>query len=290
MLSGCKDNRTSLRSAYYWSTTWENDTNLQAFIRQNNIQKLYLRYFDVVVDDNGDVMPNATVRFNNKTPDSVEIVPTVYIVNDCLAKKIDNLDQLLLRRILQMCETHDVKNVKEIQIDCDWSTRTRKSYFEFLKKLREAIHAKGMSLSVTIRLHQLSESPPPADRGVLMMYNTGNLRQRDRNPILDMEDAAPYLSHLESYDLPLSTAYPVFSMSLLWRGNYLVGIMHDQDLPMFEGDTLITHEADLATVLEAKAAIQRIKPMANKETILFDISKTNLQRINKHNYEKIYSH
>ena len=52
-----------MRSAYYWSTTWESDSALQTFIHDNEIGRIYLRYFDVVVDDNGDVMPNATIRF-----------------------------------------------------------------------------------------------------------------------------------------------------------------------------------------------------------------------------------
>ena len=291
LLSGCKDGHMStIRSAYYWSTTWESDSTLLSFIQDNEIGRIYLRYFDVVVDDNGDVMPNATIRFASPLPQNVEIVPTVYIVNNCLSKKTKNLDQLILRRVLQMSETHDVAGVKEIQIDCDWSMRTRKTYFEFLSNLRDSLHDKGLKLSATIRLHQLSEAPPPVDRGVLMMYNTGDLRKRDHNPILDMDDAAPYLKHLDSYSLPLSTAYPVFSMSVLWRGNHLVGIMHDDDLPMFDGDTLINYEADLATVQEAKNAISRLKTTANDETILFEISKNNMKRINKSHYEKIYNH
>ncbi len=291
ILSGCKDGHMStIRSAYYWSTTWESDSTLLSFIHDNEIGRIYLRYFDVVVDDNGDVMPNATIRFASPLPQNVEIVPTVYIVNNCLSKKTKNLDQLILRRVLQMSETHDVAGVKEIQIDCDWSMRTRKTYFEFLSNLRDSLHAKGLKLSATIRLHQLSEAPPPVDKGVLMMYNTGDLRKRDHNPILDLDDAAPYLKHLDSYQLPLSTAYPVFSLSVLWRGNHLVGIMHDDDLPMFDGDTLITYEADLATVQEAKNVISRLKTTANDETILFEISKNNMKRINKSHYEKIYNH
>lgn len=291
ILSGCKDRHVStMRSAYYWSTTWECDSALQTFIHDNEIGRIYLRYFDVVVDDNGDVMPNATIRFASPLPPNVEIVPTVYIVNNCLSKETKNLDQLILKRVLQMSETHDVAGVKEIQIDCDWSMSTRKTYFEILSNLRDSLHDKGLKLSATIRLHQLSEAPPPVDKGVLMMYNTGDLRKRDHNPILDLDDAAPYLKHLDSYQLPLSTAYPVFSLSVLWRGNHLVGIMHDDDLPMFDGDTLITYEAELETVQEAKNVISRLKTTANDETILFEISKNNMKRINKSHYEKIYNH
>lgn len=291
ILAGCHRHAAiTTRSAYYWSTTWEADSYLTSFLQSNGITKLYLRFFDVVVDDRGEVMPNATLRFADAVPDSVEVVPTIFIVNGCLKKDVSKLDQLLMKRILQMCETHDVMGVKEIQMDCDWNASTRKTYFELLSRLRDSLHAKGLRLSATIRLHQLAESPPPVDHGVLMMYNTGDVRDKDKNPILDLDDCSPFLPHLPKYDLPLSTAYPVFSWNLLFRRNQLVGIMHGDDLPVIEGDTIITREASLENILKAKDAIQHLKPKANDEVILFDISKDNIQRIKQHHYEKIYSH
>ena len=290
IMTGCRrHDATPTRSAYDWSTTWETDSALASFLQSNDVDKIYLRFFDVVVDDHDEVMPNATVRFASPMPDSVEVVPTVFIVNGCLKKDVDKLDQLLMKRILQMCETHDVMGVKEIQIDCDWTPSTRKTYFEMLSRLRDSLHAKGLQLSATIRLHQLGEAPPPVDHGVLMMYNTGDVGNKDKNPILDLDDCAPYLPNLSKYDLPLSTAYPVFSWELLFRRDHFVGILHGDDLPVIEGDTIITREVPLETIQKAKAAIQRIKPSANDEVILFDISKDNIERIKQYHYEKIYN-
>ena len=293
LLSSCegKSGGEKVRSAYYWSTTWESDSAQADFILRNGIKRIYLRFFDVVVDEKGRVMPNATVRFASPIPDSVEIAPTVFIVNNCLGKDVDKLDSLLLHRIMQMCETHDVKGVKEIQIDCDWSNSTRNTYFAMLRRLSESAHSKGLKVSATIRLHQLSDKTPPVDRGVLMMYNTGDLTKLSRNPILDMADAAPYLQHLEDYSLPLSTAYPVFSWRILYRDNHYVGIMHsDDDLPVIPGDSIATVQANINTVLEAKTAVSHLNPKANDEVILFDISKQNINRINQYNYEKIFNY
>lgn len=292
LVAGCQHNTTPpTHSAYYWSTTWECDSDVSAFLQANDVRKVYLRFFDVVVDGSGEVMPNATVRFASPLPSGVEVVPTVFIVNNCLQKDVSHLDELLLRRVLQMCETHDVDSVKEIQIDCDWSPSTRKTYFALLDRLREEAHRAGLRLSTTIRLHQLAESPPPADRGVLMMYNTGDVRVKEKNPILSLDDIKPYLPHLSRYSLPLSTAYPAFQWELLFRGNHLVGIMHgDDDLPVLPGDTIIRHEPGLQTVLKAKEAVERIHPEANNEVILFEISKNNIQHINQQHYEKVYSH
>ena len=291
-LVGCTHSPTpKMNSAYYWSTTWECDSTLLTFLHSNDVKKVYLRFFDVVVDGNGEVMPNATVRFASPFPDSVEVVPTVFIMNNCLTKDVSHLDELLLRRIQQMCETHDVAGVKEIQIDCDWSTSTRQTYFALLGRLREAAHQAGLRLSTTIRLHQLADNPPPADHGVLMMYNTGDVRVKDKNPILSLNDIEPYLPHLSGYSLPLSTAYPAFQWELLFRGNRLVGVVHgDDDQPMLPGDTIITREASLETVQQAKSAVQRLLPDANNEVILFELSKNNIQHINQQHYEKVYSH
>ena len=293
LLAACqeREEHADLHSAYYWSTTWQTDSAQQAFLRANDIRKIYLRYFDVVVTPSGEVMPNATIRFATPVAPDVEYIPTVFIVNDCFVKETDRLDQLLLRRILQISETHDVPGVKEIQIDCDWSQRTQKAYFAMLQRLRTAAHEHGIQLSATIRLHQLSLPVPPVDRGVLMMYNTGDISRLDKNPILDIDDAAPYMRYLKDYQLPLSTAYPVFAWQLLVRLNHFVGIMHgDDDLPVLPGDTIITREAVPDTVVMVRKAIDRLRPDANDETILFDISNKNIDRIKQQHYEKVFNH
>lgn len=280
-----------VRSAYYWSTTWEGDSTTLCFIRDEGISRLYLRLFDVVVDERNEVMPNATIRIAGPMPDSVEVIPTVFIVNDCMARPTQRLDSLLLRRILQMAETHDLGPIRELQIDCDWTKGTQKAYFAMLSRLREGAHQHGIQLSATIRLHQLQKPVPPVDKGVLMMYNTGSITQRHRNPILDMDDVGPYMPHIRGYALPLSTAYPVYAWQLLFRGDHFIGIIHDDDdLRILPGDTIIHREATPATVMQARDAIGRQRPDANHEIILYDISPKNIQRIKQYHYEKIYSH
>jgi hypothetical protein len=73
-------------------------------------------------------------------------------------RNTDSLAQKILKRILQMDETNDVYGVKEIQIDCDWTLKTEKKYFDFLAQLRQLAKEKGLSISATIRLHQLAQS------------------------------------------------------------------------------------------------------------------------------------
>lgn len=210
-LISCSQDKTTetIRSAYYWSTTWQMDSSKKNFIQKHHIKRLYVRFFDVVRDADGEIMPNATLQFDTADekrtteekekeslmPKGMEIIPVVYIVNDCFKantktnpirndksgrKSSDEtprqLADKILNRILQMNEANDIENVKEIQIDCDWTASTQEAYFKFLHILKEKAKDKQIQLSATIRLHQLSMTPPPVDRGILMMYNTGDVK------------------------------------------------------------------------------------------------------------------
>ena len=291
ILSACTKNQQHKRSMYYWQTTLHFDSLEQHFLQAHDVSRLYVRYFDVVLDDRAQPVPNATISFEDKVPQHIEVVPTVYIVNDCMRQNVDSLPSLILKRILQMNETNDIKNVNEIQIDCDWTMQTQERYFRFLKSLQNLCHNKGIILSTTIRLHQLSLSVPPADRGVLMVYNTGDVTKLDvRNPILDVNDVKPYLHNLKDYKLDLSAAYPLFTWKVLFRGSKYIGIMHsDDDLPVLSGDSIAVRQPSLHEILTTLKAINAEREDVHKEVILFDLSKKNIQRFNHNDYEKIFN-
>lgn len=300
----------TLRSAYYWSTTWKMDSAKVRFIRQHHIRRLYVRYFDVVRDADGQARPNATLRFPDEmgwggehaaptspVPRGVEVVPVVYLVNDCLrpaphATSPDTLATMVLRRILAMSQAHGLQDIREVQVDCDWTATTAHAYFRFLTALRQQAHGRHLRLSATIRLHQLALEAPPVDRGVLMMYNTGDARRLAcHKPILDMAAAAPYLGHLAAYPLPLAAAYPLFTWRILFREGRFVGFLHaDDDLPVLPGDSIVVRRPELTDILQAVRAIRLRRPDACDEVILFDLSTPNILRFNPLDYDKIYRH
>ena len=276
---------------YYWSTTFRIDSTKQAFINEHRITRLYVRYFDVVMNERQEPQPNATIRFETAMPDSVDIIPTIFITPDCMMQPAGDLADKILKRILQMNETHDIMNVHEIQMDCDWTPKSRQHYFNFLADLREKAEANGLRLSTTIRLHQLSQKAPPVDRGVLMMYNTGDHTDiHCERPILDTEAAMPYIRHLSSYDLPLATAYPLYRWNIVFRNNRYVGILHfDDEFPVMPGDSVVTREPTIEVILEARHLINEKRRQANEETILFDLTNYNINRFKPNEYEKILS-
>lgn len=279
------------RAVYYWSTVLDVDSVKQSFITEHGVSRMYVRYFDVVQDGAGLPVPNATLRFKTAVPEGVEVVPVVYIVNECMAGDTAGLAEKIFRRVIQMSETNGVRDVREIQIDCDWTRRTRLRYFGFLQTLVGLAKSEGMDVSATIRLHQLAESPPPVKRGVLMMYNTGDFTDiACQKPILDMADAAPYLRHLAGYKLPLAAAYPIYSWRILFRGGKYVGIMHrDDDLPVLPGDSIVTRTPLIEDITEAARAVTSRRSDANREAILFDLSNQNITRYNPDDYETIYN-
>ena len=260
-------------AVYYWRTDLRLDSTERAFLKQYHIKKVYCRYFDVVMSDSLGPMPNATLKFSDTMPIGVEIIPTIFIVENCMHQKPNGLARKIVDRILQMNETNDIKGVREIQIDCDYTARSRMFYYQFLEELRLVLSTINYKLSTTIRLHQLSMKVPPVDYGVLMLYNTGHpMKFMERNPILDIRDVAPYLRYLEDYDLPLAAAYPVF----LWHR-----IIQGVD---------IEHVATAEEILKVKSAVEKEREELKRCILTYDLATDNINRYKPETYEKIYSH
>ena len=259
-------------AVYYWRTDLRLDSTERAFLEQYNINKVYCRYFDVVIDSarSQDPMPNATITFSDTLPEGIEMIPTVYITENCMHQRHKGLAEKLVERIRQMNETNDIIGVKEIQIDCDYTINSLPTYYQFLKEVKEAW---GQQLSTTIRLHQLSMKAPPVDYGVLMLYNTGDPRKwTERNPILDIRDVSPYLKRLDRYPLPLAAAYPVFT----W-------------LRMING-LQIEHTVEAEEILKVKQAVEQRRENLKRSIITYHLDKENINRYKSETYEEIYHH
>ncbi len=281
------------RSVYYWNTVFNIDSMKLDFIARHGISKMYVRYFDVVPGKaGGEARPNATIRFDSIPPlRNIEIVPTVFILPTALAGDPGTLARKILRRVKQMNETHGLGPVRELQIDCDWTTSTRQPFFRFMELLKKDANAEGIALSSTIRLHQLAAPPPPADRGVLMVYNTGDLRDFDkRYPILDPEDVLPYLKHLDGFDLPLASAYPIYRWDIVFRDKKFIDIQHyPGEMPVLPSDTIVARETPPEHILGCRREIEKRRPDCASEIILFDLNNFNIQRYDSETFEKFYN-
>ena len=280
LLIGCSRQQSQDESleqsngVYYWRTDLHLDSTERVFLKQHHINKVYCRYFDVVMSDDGtEPKPNATIAFTDTLPAGIELIPTVYITEDCMHKPHKDLAEKLVKRIMQMNETNHIGNVHEIQIDCDYTSKSRATYYQFLEQVRHHLSPTSYHLSTTIRLHQLSMPVPPVDYGVLMVYNTGDPRKwQERNPILDYRDVYPYLNKLAQYQLPLAAAYPVYQ----WIRNIQ--------------NVRIEHTVEAAELLKVKKALEKERPSLSKAVITYHLETDNINRYKTETYEEIYHH
>lgn len=235
-------------SVYYWKTVFRLDSAARSFIGRHGIHRVYLRMFDVsenkyAASEDEAAVPDASVRVDGPEYDLLkdslsymEFVPVVYVTLDALKAMRGNegiLARNIVTRVSNMCAYDGLPNVGELQLDCDWTASTESSFFALCDSARRSIEALRLPwrLSSTIRLHQLSGKVPPVDKGVLMVYNTGNFNDPDAaNSIISVADVKPYLRHLDGYALHLDVAYPTYSWQLLFRRRQFIGLLGGLDL------------------------------------------------------------
>lgn len=206
-----KDNTIDM-SFYYWKTNFNVDASEVDFLKQNEINKMYVRYFDVGLKG-GIPVPISAITFDS-IPENLQIVPVVYVKNEVVL--IPNLDvKELASNMLKYINQINSKNnitINEIQVDCDWSLKSKAQFFALVDEIKKQSNLK---MSATIRLHQVKyfekTGVPNVDEGVLMYYNMGIISADSLNSIYDREVASKYINSLANYPLKLNVALPVYS-------------------------------------------------------------------------------
>jgi hypothetical protein len=262
VLVSCRKDRAVSTSFYYWKTVYENNPLERKYLNAMHSKELYVRIMDVDYGDNGP-QPVSPVSFKSALPDSIQLIPVVFIVNAVLKKQssrqLDDLAAKIVYYVEGRIKPSGRLSYKELQIDCDWSRSTRDNYFYLLRRIKSNIKLKNKILSATLRLHQLkyqrSNGIPPVDRAMLMCYNMGNLRKYgDQNSILDQKELEKYAGkNLGNYPVPLDVGLPVFSWAVVFRHKQYAGISKrlgsvnftDQQTFKPSGNNLYTLQKDL---------------------------------------------
>lgn len=227
-----------VQSWYHWQTQLQWDSLATYYTSHvQEIDRLYLHFFDVVWDKHrAEAMPTAVLHLLSAPPDSMPIVPTVYIANEALRQipdtAIADLAQKLAQKIKKITQNHLACHpITEWQIDCDWTASTRIKYFDLLQKLTQYTQPQAVQLSATIRLHQVKYAKktgvPPVAKGILMCYNTGDVRQAElENAILDFQTVQQYAAYLADYPLRLDIALPLFSWGAVYQKQQFKGLIN----------------------------------------------------------------
>lgn len=223
------------------------------------VQKVYQKFFEVglnnvlepiPVDELGSFSLISNWRSNepdDRSPFLKELVPVVYIQNSVLLQKDFNAADLA-HKVWHLLEQNlDGQNndglevqVKEFQMDCDWTPRTRKNYFSFLVAFKKELRASALfgrcQLSATLRLYpykypnKMGFLPKEVDRAMLMCYNlSAPDHTGQRNSIFSLEVLKAYLQNTETYPTDLDIALPVYSMAYVYQDQQLVKLLRNTD-------------------------------------------------------------
>jgi hypothetical protein len=226
LMHGCNSHpKTITKAGYYWQTRFDLSKAQMDSLQSLGITKLYVRFFDVTYDaEINKAVPTADIVFSS-TPDSLlEIAPVVFIKNNVLQKTSKEQSAVLgakiCKRIKELSELYHLHNIRELQLDCDWTESTRDNFFELVKASKAISQQK--IISCTIRLHQFKYfekcGVPPCNRGMLMFYNMGKIDSSNKSiSIYDSSRAALYLQNPGNYPLPLDVGVPLFDMAVLFR-------------------------------------------------------------------------
>ena len=239
MLSESCNNEKKIRDiepAFYY---WKSEYRLGEFEKQRldslHAATLYIKFFDVDWNElSQQPVPKAKVSFKDSSYKAYAVIPAVFITNECI-QKIDStqavaLAEKIMNLMQQIIMTYDFKSMPEIQFDCDWTASTKAKYFLLLNSFKQL--KPGTVISATIRLHQIKyvtkTGVPPVDRGLLMCYNMGNLKNpATKNSIIETAELEKYTGALSSYPLPLDVGLPLFSWQVLFRNNRYTGLIEN---------------------------------------------------------------
>lgn len=226
-LVSCQKQEKPTLAFYYWKTIFKLSENEKKILNQNQIQKIYLRYFDVSLNpDTNKPLPVGVIHFEDSTA-GFTIIPVIYIKNEVMLNpEVDRNDLVTkITKLIKQINTKKGISANEIQIDCDWTLDSRDKYLAFIDLFKKA---NPTLLSTTIRLHQVKyfgkTKIPNADKGVLMYYNMGKIDGSRQNSIYDKKIADRYLNSLSKYPLELNVALPVFSCGIHLRNNNVIGL------------------------------------------------------------------
>src|SRR5690606_31547803 len=300
-------------SFYFWRTIFSLTETEKEYLSDLEVNKLYVRYFDVALKNN-EPFPITSIVFNENVS-AFEIVPVVYIKNEVFLQDTDTKD--LAQKIFDYIRQINKKNniaVNEIQFDCDWSLKSKDNYFQFIDEFKK-LHP---NLSATIRLHQIKYPEktgiPEVETGVLMYYNMGVISAGDDNSIYEQAIARRYIKSLQNYSLPLDIALPIFSWGVHIRDNQvvnLIGGMRQKDVQndhfkklnenqyqvtddfvyngryLAKDDVIKIEEPSAKQLKEMVTDLRKNIKNKPKEIILYDLSEQNLTEYEKKTYQAV---
>jgi hypothetical protein len=315
-IHSCTNSHHPPSAFYYWKQEFTLSREQTNLLRCTKSEKIYIKFFDIIQEEQTQLIrPESIIQF--KIIPKLKIVPCVFIQNNVFRstthpKTIAINSSKLIQGILNK---NNIK-IKELQIDCDWTSRTKSNYFSYLKELQ--LLNPTLLITSTIRLHQLKLTKitgiPPVKNALLMCYNMGDIENfQTSNSILSKNILSTYISKETEYPLPLDLALPVYQWGLVFRLGKLALIMNDISSNLFKnknfrkisknyfevrkngyynqsylckGD-LIRFEPSNATELKQCVKLLKNSKIKFNQLILYHISQQNINNYNEKFFSQI---
>lgn len=289
-------------------------------MKDNEVTKLYIRYFDIGQHpQTKEPIPLSPIRFQDAVT-KFEIVPVVFIQNKVMLSPSLDVEDLAQKtvRLIEEISTKNKITSQEIQIDCDWTLKSKDNYLKFIESVKKL---SGKRLSATIRLHQVKyfkkTKIPNVDSGVLMYYNMGSIAPDSLNSIYDQKIAERYLKSLKKYPMHLDFALPIYSWGIHIRNQKVIGLRSKMNVAELKRDPnfqqlsgiffkakksnykngVFYEENDLLKmeVITAEDLKQMAEELGEntaqqpKEIIFYDLDEFNLKNYEKNIFEQVIS-
>ena len=213
-----KPNRTVHFGFYSWKTEFQLNNEEESDLLEYKFSKAYIKVLEIDWKHWKSNYPRV-VSSVTKPSSNFSYTPVVFITNQTMLNSTpQELDELVIHTLSKI----DTVGASEIQIDCDWTEKSRDNYFGFLRKLKSQLN--GKLLSSTLRLHQYKYREtmgiPPVDRVALMIYHTGDFKTyKPENSIYDLKEAELYLTSQPKYPVPMDFALAAFKWYVHYDAN-----------------------------------------------------------------------
>jgi len=244
-ISACQPQAKPERAFYHWQTRLALSPSEQQRLLNLGVTRLYAKFFDVDWDESsGQIVPLASIQIDTTRLPKLKLVPVVFITNRTWdhVESEEQLQKLVMRIFYKIdnLAVPLVNGISEVQIDCDWNQSTRRVYFNFLKALAQRLAEINIPLSATIRLHQCKypqrTGVPPVARGMLMLYNVGQLEDWAEDNSIFSDPAVAAYAPLPRYPLHLDVVLPAFSWGVLFREGEMIRLLNDLRAETLQSD------------------------------------------------------
>lgn len=314
------------RAFYFWkSDEWSLSDKENLVCDSLNLQQLYIKFFEVDYNAELGSFPISKTRLSSwqiRELNLKSVVPTVYFRNAVFLKSSkEDLDLLAdnVNFLINKYQTTEFREetITELQMDCDWTPKSKDNYFYFLQKLKTI---SGKQISTTLRLYPYKYSKkmgvPPVDKVMLMCYNLLNpLENPGKNSILDLSELESYLKDVRTYPKHLDIALPIYSWAQVYHNERFSAILYSdtkqlmsvltQDKPLWYtvtqdtvinntylrvGDKIKYEEIDYAKLKPVIAMLKRYIDFDKNTTVaLFHLDETQLNNFTNEELSAIYT-